>query len=145
MVLVVTEATSPRLLALNQPMGRYRRCSAISIRLLAQVRYPPRVWSMVDFILMAMLTSTDPTTMARLLHRVVVVTLFSNSATITMYAAGMRMAVQMALSTPSQMAAVNSLRLSSPQKLKNFFSVCSIYATSPSLSLTLMWASHMFR
>ena len=33
LVLVVTEVTSPRLLSLNQPIGRYRRCSAISIRL----------------------------------------------------------------------------------------------------------------
>ena len=38
MVLVVTDVTSPRLLSLNQPIGRYRRCSAISIRLLAQAR-----------------------------------------------------------------------------------------------------------
>ena len=38
MVLVVTEVTSPKLLSLNQPIGRYRRCSAISIRLLAQAR-----------------------------------------------------------------------------------------------------------
>ena len=48
----------------------------------------------------------------------------------------------MALTTPSQMEAMNSLRLSSPQKAKNFFSVLEHYATSPS-SLTLMWASHM--
>ena len=38
MVFVVTEVTSPRLLSLNQPIGRYRRYSAISIRLLAQAR-----------------------------------------------------------------------------------------------------------
>ena len=60
----------------------------------------------------------------------------------TMAAAGIRMAEQMALTTPSQIDVINSLRLSSPQKAKNFFSVLKHYATSPS-SLTLMWASHM--
>ena len=35
---MMPEVTSPRLLSLNQPIGRYRRCSAISIRLLAQAR-----------------------------------------------------------------------------------------------------------
>lgn len=60
----------------------------------------------------------------------------------TMAAAGMRMAEQTALTTPSQMDATNILRLSSPQKAKNFFRVLNIYATSPS-SFTLMWASHM--
>ena len=44
----------------------------------------------------------------------------------TMAAAGIRMAEQMALTTPSQMDAINSLRLSTPQKAKNFFSVLSI-------------------
>ena len=36
------------------------------------------------------------------------------------------MAEQMALTTPSQIEAMNSLRLSTPQKAKNFFSVWSI-------------------
>ena len=52
------------------------------------------------------------------------------------------MAEQMALTTPSQIEAMNILRLSSPQKSKNFFQCLEHYATSPS-SLTLMWASHM--
>ena len=38
MVLVVTFVTSPKLLSLNQPIGRYRRCSAISMRLFAHAR-----------------------------------------------------------------------------------------------------------
>ena len=36
------------------------------------------------------------------------------------------MAEQMALTTPSQMDAINSLRMSAPQKAKNFFSVLSM-------------------
>lgn len=36
------------------------------------------------------------------------------------------MAEQMALTTPSQMDTINSLRLSAPQKAKKFFSVLSI-------------------
>ena len=60
----------------------------------------------------------------------------------TMAAAGIRMAEQMALTTPSQIDVINSLRLSTPQKAKNFFQCLEHYATSPS-SLTLMWASHM--
>ena len=94
---------------------------------------------------MAMLTSTDPTTMARLLHRVVVVTLFSNSATITMYAAGMRMAVHMALSTPSQMAAVNSLRLSSPAEVEEFFQRLQHLRHLPVIVFDTDVGFHMFR
>lgn len=38
----------------------------------------------------------------------------------TMAVAGIRMAEQMALTTPSQIEAMNILRLSTPQKAKNF-------------------------
>ena len=60
----------------------------------------------------------------------------------TMAAAGMRMAEQTALTTPSQMDATNILRLSSPQKAKNFFQSLKHLCHLPS-SFTLMWASHM--
>ena len=41
------------------------------------------------------------------------------------------MAEQMALTTPSQIDVINSLRLSTPQKAKNFFQCLEHYATSP--------------
>ena len=78
---------------------------------------------MVDFMLMAMVTASETTSTARLAASVAAVTSSSSSARMTMLAAGMRMAEQIALTTPSQMEVMNSLRFSSPQKAKNFLSV----------------------
>ena len=87
----------------------------------------------------------EPRSTARLAQSVAAVTSFSSSARSTMYVAGMRSAEQMALRTPSQIEWMNSLRFSSPQNAKNFFSVRIIYATPSSSSFTLMWASHISR
>ncbi len=77
-------------------------------------------------MLIAMFMIREATMMPRLVHKVAMVTFFSSSAPMTMAAAGIRMAEQMALTTPSQIDVMKSLRLSSPQKAKNFFSVLSI-------------------
>ena len=81
---------------------------------------------MVDFMLIAIVTISEPTITARLVHSVVAVTASSSSARITIAVAGTRMALHSALITPSQIETTNILRSSLPQKAKNFFSVRNI-------------------
>ena len=100
-VLVVTDVICPRLVSLKYPIGRYRRCSPISIRFNAHVSYPASVWSMDEkrftIIFPKVLISINPITVSITF----VSMLLSSTAFIAKNAAGIFMAVNIASSTPS--------------------------------------------
>ena len=81
-VFVVTEVMYPREFSLKYPIGKYLRCSAISILLLAAVSYPASVCNIVDLLLSKVTPTILTIIIPKDVRQVLSVTLFSITALI---------------------------------------------------------------